>query len=125
VPAEPVLSKEERTQFLAGVRLFNAGLYFECHDVLEEMWSGVRGDGRDFFQGLIQVAVAFYHLSGGNAEGARSMLGRALKRLAPYPERYFGFELGAHRAELLEWLRRLEAGEAPLDSRPRWSFDLG
>jgi hypothetical protein len=125
-PAEPALSPEERAQFDEGVRLFNAGFYFECHDVLEEMWSGVRGESRDFFQGLIQVAVAFYHVGRGNDAGARSMLDRALGRFVGYPDRYFGFELGAHRAELRAWRRRLEAEPAPaLDTPPRWRFDLG
>ncbi len=119
------MSAEERTQFQEGVRLFNAGFFFECHDVLEELWSGVRGESRDFFQGLIQVAVAFYHVGRGNAEGARSMLDRALQRFERYPDRYFGFDLGAHRAELQEWRLRLDAGGPPLDTPPRWRFDLG
>lgn len=125
MPADPLLSVEERAQFEEAVRLFNAGLYFECHDVLEEIWSGVRGDGRDFFQGLIQVSVAFYHLDRGNALGARSMFGRALKRFEAYPLRYFGFDLDAQRSVLREWLARLDTGAPPLDSPPRWSFDLG
>jgi predicted metal-dependent hydrolase len=125
VVAEPVLSAEERAQFDEGVRLFNAGLFFECHDVLEDLWSGVRGDGRDFLQGLIQVSVAFHHLGRGNAEGARSLFERALKRFEAYPSRYLGFDLDAQRVRLRAALERLAAGEAPLDSPPRWSFDLG
>lgn len=120
------LTAEERRQLDEGVRLFNAGMYFECHDVLEDLWSGVRGESRDFFQGLIQVAVALYHLERGNAEGARSMLGRALLRFERYPDRCFGFDLGAQRALLRGWLAGLEAGQPPaLDSAPRWSFELG
>lgn len=120
------LAAEERQQFAEGVRLFNAGQYFECHDVLEDLWSGLRGEGRDFVQGLIQVAVAHYHLERGNAEGARSMMGRALKRFEAYPDRCFGFDLGAQRTLLRDWSSRLGAGDIPvLDSPPRWSFDLG
>jgi uncharacterized protein len=121
VPAEPHLDGEERALFARGVEQFNAGLYFECHDTLEEMWTGVRGPGRDFFQGLIQVSVAFYHLEGGNAPGALSMLARALARFAPYPGLYFGFDLAAHRAELAGWRERIEAGTAG-PPFPRWEF---
>jgi hypothetical protein len=125
-PAEPALSSQERAQFEEGVRLFNAGFFFECHDVLEELWSGLRGEARDFFQGLIQVSVAFYHVGRGNAAGARSMLDRALARFEEYPDRYFGFDLAAHREELRGWRQRLEAEEVPaLDTTPRWRFDLG
>jgi predicted metal-dependent hydrolase len=122
---EPRLADEERELFRRGVDEFNRGYFFECHDTLEEMWAGLRGPSRDFFQGLIQVSVAFYHLGNGNPPGAQSMLERALKRFAKYPERYFGFDLAAHRAELQHWLARIAAGEAeapPLALVPKWRF---
>jgi predicted metal-dependent hydrolase len=122
---DPRLDEEELRLFEQGVGEFNRGHYFECHDTLEEMWAGLRGPSRDFFQGLIQVSVAFYHLGGGNLPGARSMLGRALKRFAPYPERYFGFDLGAHRRLLETWLERIAAGDLEELARhapPRWEF---
>ena len=87
---------------------------------------GLRGPSRDFFQGLIQVAVAFYHLTGGNHAGAASMLSRALKRFEKYPDRYAGFDLGAHRAELRDWQARLSAGgdlPADLAALPKWRFE--
>src|SRR6185503_20112858 len=105
---------------------FNRGFYFECHDTIEDLWTGLRGPSRDFFQGLIQVSVAFYHLGNENPAGARSMFERALARFAKYPGRYFGFDLDAHRAELRAWLARIEAGQAappPLDHVPKWTFD--
>jgi predicted metal-dependent hydrolase len=126
-PAEPALTPEERAAFEKGVGEFNTGFYFECHDTLEDMWTGLRGPSRDFFQALIQVSVAFYHLTGGNAAGAESMLRRALKRFERYPARYFGFDLAAHRAELEGWLGRITAppGDGGReDPPPRWRFDL-
>jgi uncharacterized protein len=122
----PLLAEEERRAFDKGVGEFNRGYFFECHDTLEEMWTGLRGPARDFFQGLIQVSVAFYHLSNGNRAGAASMLRRALKRFEKYPDRYFGFDLGRHRRELRSWQQRLEEGsvaELDLGAVPRWSFE--
>jgi hypothetical protein len=121
-----VLSPDERASFDRGVAQFNDGFYFECHDTLEELWSGLRGPARDFFQGLIQVAVAFYHLTGGNAAGAESMMRRALARFRSYPVRYFGFDLAAQRAELLCRLQQIESGAAAADARttrPEWRFE--
>ena len=121
--AEPTLTPEEADAFRLGVSQFNDGLFFECHDTLEDLWSGVRGPSRDFFQGLIQVAVAFHHLSRGNLAGAESLLQRALVRLAKYPERYYGFDLAALRAELSAWLERVRAADADALARadlPRW-----
>jgi len=123
--APPLLSDEQRVAFDRGVAEFNTGYYFECHDTLEDMWTGIRGPSRDFFQGLIQVSVAFYHLNGGNLPGAESMLRRALKRFARYPDRYFGFDLAAHREELQAWLDRIVSARVEgltVADRPQWSF---
>ena len=125
-PPEPQLDPEERRLFDKGVDEFNRGYYFECHDTLEELWSGLRGPVRDFFQGLIQVSVAFYHLGNGNLAGMESMMRRALKRFERYPGRYFGFDLEGQRRLLRDWLERIAQGTAveDADARPRWQFDL-
>jgi len=123
---EPSLDPEEQRAFLRGVEQFNTGYFFECHDTLEELWSGVRGPSRSFFQGLIQVSVAFYHLGNGNRGGAASMLRRALQRFEGYPGRYFGFDLDAHREELQSWLARVERGKlgtVSLSEIPKWRFE--
>ena len=116
-PAEPVLSAEERAAFATGLAQFNDRLFFECHDTLEEVWSGLRGAPRDFFQGLIQAAVAFYHLGNGNRGGARSVLGRSLGRLERFPARYGGVELEPLRAALRAFLRALE-GRSQMPAEP-------
>jgi predicted metal-dependent hydrolase len=122
VPPEPALDEPERALFERGLEEFNTGLYFECHETLEDLWTGVRGPARDFFQGLIQLAVAFYHLTRGTEAGARSLLGRALTRLARYPDRYGSVELEVLRADARELRARLETGgvsDADLASLPR------
>jgi predicted metal-dependent hydrolase len=122
----PRLEPEERRAFEKGVAEFNAGHFFECHDTLEEMWAGLRGPSRDFFQGLIQVSVAFYHVDNRNPAGAASMLRRALKRFEKYPDRYFGFDLGRHRADLVGWLERIATEDVDAAAgvpRPRWRFE--
>jgi uncharacterized protein len=109
---EPQLSDEERRQVAEGMAQFNQGLFFECHDTLEDVWTGVRGPSRDFFQGLIQVAVGFYHLGNDNRGGAATMLRRGLGRLARYPDGYGGLELARLRLEVQEWLERVESADA-------------
>jgi len=122
----PRLDPEERRAFEKGVAEFNTGHFFECHDTLEEMWTGVRGPSRDCFQGLIQVSVAFYHLDNRNLAGAASLLRRALKRFEGYPDRYYGFDLGRHRMELRQWLDRITKGDLTAMAvvpPPQWDFD--
>ena len=125
---EPVLSAEERAAFARGLAQFNDRLFFECHDTLEEIWSGVRGAPREFVQGLIQAAVGFYHLGNGNRGGATTMLTRGLSRLSRYPDRYYGLELDGLRREVAEWQARIaEGGELPGDllSLPKCRRDPG
>ena len=122
---EPELSEDERRALERGIAEFNAGYFFECHDTLEDLWTGLRGQSRDFFQGLIQVSVALYHLTGGNLAGAGSMLRRALKRFEVYPGIYYGFDLAAHRRELQTLLEQIEGGGAAdprLERLPKWRF---
>jgi len=116
---EPALSEEDRAAFAKGLAQFNDRLFFECHDTLEEIWSGVRGAPRDFFQGLIQAAVGFYHLGNNNRAGARTLLGRSLERLGRYPPRYAGVELEPLRAAVGAWLRALETGAGAPTEPPR------
>jgi predicted metal-dependent hydrolase len=115
----PSLKADEQRAFARGIAQFNDGLFFECHDTLEEVWSGVRGPSRDFFQGLIQAAVGFYHLGNGNRPGATTLLRRSRARLERYPACYGGVDLGPLRDAVGEWLRALESGTPPPAHPPR------
>ncbi len=116
---EPALSDEELAALARGIAQFNDGRFFECHDTLEEAWSGVRGAPRDFFQGLIQAAVGFFHLGNGNRPGAVTLLRRSLARLERYPARYGGVQIASLRASLGEWLAALDSGSDLPPRSPR------
>jgi uncharacterized protein len=65
---------------------FNRGDWFECHETLEELWVGAKGELRDFYQGLLQLAVAQHHWRNGNFKGALILLRGGvdlLSRVAP------------------------------------------
>ena len=117
-PPEPELDAGERALLARGAELFSRRHFYEAHDALEELWSGVRGPSRDFFQGLVQAAVAFYHLGNGNREGARRLFDRALARLEPYPQRYAGVDAGPLRAALGRFHDALAAGDEPPAEEP-------
>ncbi len=123
--AEPALDDEERRGFEKGVDEFNTGFFFECHDTLEEVWTGFRGPARDFFQGLIQVSVGFYHFGNGNRGGALTLLRRGLSRLERYPDVYAGLDLGTLRPGVGRWVERIEAGEGfpdTIDALPKYRW---
>ena len=61
-------------QLLQGIREFNNRDWFECHETVEDLWVGEEGEIRDFYQGIIQVAVALHHWRNGNFGGALNLL---------------------------------------------------
>jgi len=101
-----------------GIHLFNHREFFECHEVLEEAWTPQRGPRRLFLQGLIHVAVGFYHCQRGNPVGACRQLRKALRKLGPYLPSCEGIDTGLLYRQAQEQLARIEAGEA-VDEFPR------
>jgi predicted metal-dependent hydrolase len=79
-------------------RCFNAQLYYEAHDVLEEVWLPIRGQPQArFYQGLIQMAGGFVHLQKQRLGPAASLFALALRNFEPYPARHAGIDLDAIR----------------------------
>lgn len=104
------------TALRKGALLFNHHLFFEVHEVLEAQWMKETRDERRFLQGLIQVAVAFYHLGNRNLRGALSLLQDGLAKLTPYQPAFLGVELREFVADLEAYraaLARLTPGEVP------------
>ncbi|HEU5180570.1 MAG TPA: DUF309 domain-containing protein [Candidatus Polarisedimenticolia bacterium] len=96
-----------------GLEHFNRGDYFEAHEAWEKTWYGREGEEGRFLKGLIQVAVALYHLESGNLNGARKVMGTALDYLKEFDEVRTGVDLGALRRQMDPLLRELEAGNDP------------
>ncbi|MBA3823901.1 MAG: DUF309 domain-containing protein [Ktedonobacterales bacterium] len=69
---------------LAGVRLFNAHHYFECHEVLETAWNAEHAAIRVLYKGILQVGVGCYHLLRGNYRGAVIKLASGADYLEPF-----------------------------------------
>ncbi|NJK61833.1 MAG: DUF309 domain-containing protein [Synechococcaceae cyanobacterium SM2_3_1] len=63
---------------------FNAAEYYACHDTLEALWTEALDPERRFYQGLLQAAVAYYHLERGNWRGAVLLLGESIAKLEDY-----------------------------------------
>jgi len=67
--------------FEQGCSHFDAGEYFEAHEVWEELWNEAHGPRHAFLQGLIQIAVALHHAGNGNFKGPHKLFARALAYL--------------------------------------------
>lgn len=66
---------------VAGIAEFNRGEYFEQHETLELLWRAEARPVRRFYQGILQVGVAFHHLRRGNHHGVVVTLDRGLANL--------------------------------------------
>ncbi|GIP33917.1 DUF309 domain-containing protein [Paenibacillus sp. J2TS4] len=101
--------------YLAYLHYFNVERdYFECHEVLEELWLE---EGRNLlYQGLLQVAVALYHHRNDNRNGARKMFAQAVNKLRQFPNDSLGIDLGRLLEESERYWRQLENyDEAPFE----------
>ncbi|WP_426452374.1 DUF309 domain-containing protein [Paenibacillus sp. S-38] len=79
--------------------------YFECHEVMEELWLE---EGRSpLYQGLLQVAVGLYHYRNGNAGGAVKLMSAALEKLEGHPDETLGIDLKRLREDGREYLVKL------------------
>lgn len=81
-------------QYREGLKLFNEEEFFDCHDVLEELWAETMGEEKKYIQGLIQAAIALFHFGNENFGGAKKLYISARKNLDPYGGHYMGVELG-------------------------------
>lgn len=98
-----------------GARLFNAGRYFECHEVWEDVWNAQAPSERHFLQGLIQIAVGCEHYKRGNVAGAAALLERGLAKVRKYGTRHRGVrlaQLDRDASAALAGIRLLASGQA-------------
>ncbi|MBO3458882.1 DUF309 domain-containing protein [Aetokthonos hydrillicola Thurmond2011] len=80
-------------QFWQGVEQFNARQFYACHDTLEALWIEAAEPEKTFYQSILQIAVALYHLGNSNWRGAVILLGEGSNRLNRYPSVYSGIDV--------------------------------
>ena len=73
-------------QTAEGLRLFNAGEYFEAHEALEAAWKEESGRVRNLYRGILQIAVVYLHITRGNYNGAVKVYARSQKWMKDWPE---------------------------------------
>lgn len=94
-------------EFWTGVEQFNQGLFYACHDTLEALWIEAAQPQKTFYQGILQIAVALYHLGNHNWRGAAILLGEGINRLNSYQPDYGGVDVTALIAQSAQLLTAL------------------
>ena len=95
--------------YLGYFECFNQGLFYESHDVLEELWLANRqGPNYAFHKGLIQLAGAFVHLQKNRLRPSAALFKLARTNLQKYPPIHDHLNLTTVLALIEDWLRELE-----------------
>lgn len=97
-------------EFWQGVDQFNQQEFYACHDTLEALWIEAVEPQKRFYQGILQISVACYHLGNLNWRGAVVLLGEGIGRLSNYQPDYGGIdvtELLSQSVNLLQALQNL------------------
>ena len=98
-----------------GLEAIRAGRYFEAHEELEEAWRAASTAERDFFQGLVHVAVAWYQAGRGRPVATGRQLEKAARRLAPFAPNHRGVDVAAVLAQVEAAQERVAGGSLDLD----------
>jgi uncharacterized protein len=116
---------------IKGLAAFNKGEYFLAHEFLEEAWKDDRTNGRDLYQGVLQVAVAYYQIENLNYRGAMKMFQRSRRWLDPLPDTCRGIDVAKLRTDafnmynLLVVLGPEQMSEIPFESMQPVDWESG
>ncbi|SRR6266545_3315609 len=98
-----------------GVARIRQRRYFEAHEELETAWRADEPAERDFLQGLVHVAVAWYQAGRGNAVGCARQLEKAARRLGPYAPAHRGVNVDGLLAQVAAATVRVQDGSLDLE----------
>jgi len=118
--------------YLGYFECFNRQLFYEAHDVLEELWLVDRnGPNGAFYKGLIQLAGGFVHLQKNRLRPAAALFKLARTNLEKYRALHERLDVAAVIALIDDWCTRLEAREYAVnpflhdDNAPRLELSSG
>lgn len=114
---------QAQPQFWQGVEQFNSRQFYACHDTLEALWMEATEPEKTFYQGILQIAVALYHLGNSNWRGAVILLGEGINKLRRYPDTYAGIDVNELLISSAAMLTALQA--AGPEKIGDWILDNG
>ena len=98
-----------------GIELIRRREYFAAHEELEIAWRSAATEERDFCQGLVHVAVAWYQAGRGRRPGCERQLEKAARRLGPYAPGHRGLDVDSILLQVERAAGRVATGSLDLD----------
>jgi len=102
-------------RFELGLELIRSGRFFEAHEELELVWRAADVAERDFYQGLVHVAVAWYQAGRGRPVATARQLEKAARRLGPFAPSHRGIDVAAVLAQVQRARQTVAGGSLVLD----------
>ena len=100
---ERTLMQNEKDIFKKGVLAFNEKRFYDAHEYWEDLWVNYKLKDAKFIQGLIQLAVSYFHLFNQNLNGARSMIRKSRGKFDS-----FETARGINVLDLIEEIKRVD-----------------
>ena len=114
----------EKKLYLDGIQLFNEHEFFEAHEVWEDIWHMAYGLKHDFYQGLIQCAVALEHYRRSNPRGVLSLYQSYRPKFKNVPPMFMGLDVKQFLKDMHEVLSPVVEAN-PLPEKGTIQLDVG
>jgi uncharacterized protein len=101
--------------FKRGLEAIRERRYFEAHEELETAWRAAPDEERDFFQGLVHVAVAWYQAGRGRPVATTRQMEKATRRLKPFAPAHRGVDVQGVLAQVEAAQARVAEGSLDLE----------
>jgi predicted metal-dependent hydrolase len=96
------------------VVLFNRRAYFDCHELLEEIWHEAAEEDKAFFEGLIRFATGLHLRFNRRApQGAINLLTQGLMRIENYRPTHHGIDVARLYDDIDIHVNDLKAAKNP------------
>ena len=113
---ESFQGQELDAHYLGYFDCFNRQLFYEAHDVLEDLWLKDRhGADGNYYKGLIQLAGAFVHLQKNRLRPSAALFKLAQANLEKYPREHKHLDLKGVHDLAQKWLVDLELNDFNLN----------
>ena len=123
MPASPIPLDLEKKLYLDGIHLFNTHEYFEAHETWEDIWHMAYGLKHEFYQGMIQAAVALEHYRRQNPRGVLGLWKSYPPKFKNVPDRFMGLNVKQFLQQMEQVLRPVVTAD-PLPEKGAIELDL-
>jgi predicted metal-dependent hydrolase len=99
-------------EYLEGIAHFNAGRYYDAHEIWEAIWLCSTDEAKLFYHMLIQAAVGLYHAERTNGRGAQALYERVCEKLQKLPPVVMSLDVSEFARQIHRYFAELSEKDA-------------